>query len=100
MPPPAVDPDRDSASMVPFMPDLNAMHVQQSLQVVPKQFRMVLFTIYVPQRRHPMVARRHMRITASQWEGYLTEGLRRFWAVYFSRHLRKACHNRAYTPRH
>ena len=88
VPPPPKVRDKDDKPMEPLMPEWSAMNVQRALQVVPKQFRMVLFAIYVPQKEHPMAARRRMRITAEQWERSWIEGLRKFWAIYYSRHLR------------
>lgn len=68
--------------LVPFIPDWNAMRVQRSLQVVPMQYRRVLHAYYIPQKEHPMAARRRLRLTASAWERSRLEGLRQFWNIY------------------
>lgn len=88
VPPPQLTRDRDDTPMDSFMPDFDAMKVQTTLQVVPMQYRRVLQAIYIPQREHPMAARRRYRIKAELWERSLIEGLRKFWSLYFSRHLR------------
>lgn len=68
--------------LAPFIPDWNAMKVQHALVVVPMQYRRVLQAHYIPQKEHPMAARRRHRITAATWEASRIEGLRHFWRVY------------------
>lgn len=79
----------DEEPMEPFIPDWSARQVQLALQVVPMQFRRVLYAIYIPQKEHPMVARRRMRLKRDVWDGSRIEGLRQFWAIYRLRYLTK-----------
>lgn len=79
----------DDEPLEPFIPDWSAMQVQLALQVVPMQFRRVLYAIYVPQKEHPMAARRRYRLTPSVWNGSRIEGLRQFWSIYCLRYLTK-----------
>lgn len=71
--------------MEPFIPDWSAMQVQQCLQVVPYQFRRVLFAFYIPQREHPSGARRKMGLTNRDWHQGRIMGLRKFWMIYCAR---------------
>lgn len=71
--------------MEPFIPDWSAMQVQRVLQVVPMQFRRVLFAYYVPQREHPSAARRKMGLTNRDWHHGRIMGLRKFWLIYCAR---------------
>lgn len=80
-------PRREDEPMIQFMPDFDAMKVQYALQAVPMQFRRVLFSIYIPQKEHPMAARRRYRIKSDIWEMSRVEGIRRFWSVYRLRYL-------------
>lgn len=82
--------DPDDEPMEPFIPDWSARQIQLALQVVPMQFRRVLFAIYIPQKEHPMAARRRMRLKPDVWEGSRIEGLRYFWNVYRLRYLTKS----------
>lgn len=79
----------DDGPMEPFIPDWNARQVQLALQVVPMQFRRVLIAIYIPQKEHPMAARRRLRLKRDVWDGSRIEGLRYFWNVYRLRYLTK-----------
>ncbi|WP_312588997.1 hypothetical protein [Comamonas terrigena] len=79
--------NREEEPMVPFIADWSAMQVQQALQVVPMQYRRVLFAIYVPQKEHPFAARRRYRLQRDVWDHSRIEGLRRFWAFYRLRYL-------------
>lgn len=78
---------REDEPMESFIPDWNALQVQRALQVVPMQYRRVLFAIYVPQKEHPMAARRRYRLQRDVWDHSRIEGLRRFWAFYHLRYL-------------
>lgn len=84
--------NREDEPLVPFIPDWSAMHVQRALQAVPMQFRRVLFAIYVPQKEHPMAARRRYRLQRDVWDRSRIEGLRYFWQIYrlryFSEHAK------------
>lgn len=86
VPPPLPMKDREEP-MEPFMPDWSAMQVQRALQVVPMQFRRVLLALYIPQKEHPMAARRRHRIKRDAWDFSRIEGLRQFWRYYRLRHL-------------
>ena len=86
-PPPSTR-NRDDETMIPFIPDWSAMQVQRALQVVPEQFRRVLFAIYVPQKEHPNAARRRMGASNRSWEERRIHGLRSFWRIYSVRYLR------------
>lgn len=79
--------NREEELMEPFIPDWSAMQVQRALQVVPMQFRRVLLAIYVPQKEHPMAARRRYRLQRDVWDFSRIEGLRQFWAIYRLRYL-------------
>lgn len=61
----------------PFIPDWSAMQVQRCLQVVPMQFRRVLFAYYVPQREHPNAVRRKMGMTNRDWHQGRIFGLKK-----------------------
>ena len=98
VPPPPKVRDKDDMPMVPLMPDWNAMNVQQALQAVPLQYRRVLLAIYIPQKEHPMAARRRYRIKAVLWDQCHIEGVRKFWRIYFSRHLRPLTKNVIIAP--
>lgn len=74
--------DQDDEPVRPSMPDWLALQVQHALVVVPMQYRRVLQAHYIPQREHPMAARRRHRITASTWDASRIEGLRHFLTVY------------------
>ena len=87
-PPPSTR-NRDDEPMIPFIPDWSAMQVQRALQVVPMQFRRVLFAIYIPQKEHPMAARRRLKLRPDSWERSQIEGLRQFWSIYSCRYLRR-----------
>lgn len=69
----------------PFIPDWSAMQVQRCLQVVPMQFRRVLFAYYVPQREHPNAVRRKMGMTNRDWHQGRIFGLKKFWMIYCAR---------------
>ena len=84
-PPPVAG--RGEEPLIPFIPDWNARQVQLALQVVPMQYRRVLHAIYIPQKEHPMAARRRYRIRADLWDRSRLEGLRQFWNVYRLRYL-------------
>ena len=71
--------------MEPSIPDWSAMQVQRCLQVVPMQFRRVLFAFYVPQREHPSAARRKLGLTTRDWNQGRLMGLRKFWLIYSAR---------------
>lgn len=79
--------NRGDEQLEPFMPDWNAMQVQRALQVVPMQYRRVLLAIYVPQKEHPMAARRRLRLQGRVWDHSWIEGLRQFWSIYRLRYL-------------
>lgn len=87
-PPPGVR-SRDEPPVQSFIPDWSAMQVQHALQVVPMQFRRVLFAIYVPQKEHPMAVRRRLRLKSEAWESTRVMGLRQFWSIYSCRYLRR-----------
>ena len=87
-PPPVRRVDCDEP-LQPLMPDWSARQVQLALQVVSMQFRRVLFAVYVPQKEHPMAARRRLRLKRDTWEGSRIEGLRQFWNIYRLRYLTK-----------
>lgn len=88
VPPPQPAAEREEPLM-PFIPDWSAMQVQRALQAVPMQFRRVLFAIYVPQKEHPMAARRRYRLKPDVWNFSRVEGIRQFWNVYRLRYLTK-----------
>lgn len=73
----------------PLMADWSARQVQLALQVVPMQFRRVLFAIYVPQKEHPNSARRRLGLSNRDWHEGRLQGLRSFWAIYSCRYLRR-----------
>jgi len=73
---------QDDEPVQHLMPNWQALQVQHALQAVPMQYRRVLLAIYIPQREHPMAARRRYRIRAGTWEASRIEGLRQFWRVY------------------
>lgn len=79
----------DEAPVILVVSDWSARQVQLALQVVPMQYRRVLFAIYVPQKEHPMAARRRYRISRDVWERSRIEGLRQFWNIYRLRYLAK-----------
>lgn len=78
-------PNRDDEPMPVLMADFAAMDVQRALQVVPRQYSRVLAAVYVPQKEHPLAARRRYRITPHLWERSRIEGLRIFWGHYLRR---------------
>lgn len=86
--PPPIPGCRDDEPLTPFIPDWSAMQVQHALQVVPEQFRRVLFAIYVPQKEHPNAARRRLGTSGRDWEQRRIHGLRSFWRIYSVRYLR------------
>lgn len=88
VPPPPPTAEREEP-LIPFIPDWSAMQVQRALQAVPMQFRRVLFAIYVPQKEHPMAARRRYRLKPDVWNFSRVEGIRQFWNVYRLRYLTK-----------
>lgn len=75
--------------MPELMPDFDAMKVQRALQVVPRQYGRVLEAIYIPQKEHPMAARRRYRLRPELWERSRVEGLRIFWGHYLRRAVTK-----------
>lgn len=79
----------DEEPMEPFIPDWSARQVQLALQVVPMQFRRVLYAIYIPQKEHPNSARRRMGLTNKDWNEGRVHGLRSFWSIYSVRYLRR-----------
>ena len=78
----------DDEPLIPFIPDWNARQVQLALQVVPMQFRRVLFAIYIPQKEHPNSARRRLGVSNGDWNEGRLHGLRAFWSIYSARYLR------------
>ena len=84
-PPPVAS--RDDEPMIPFIADWNARQVQLTLQVVPMQFRRVLFAIYIPQKEHPNSARRRLGVSNRDWNEGRVHGLRAFWSIYSARYL-------------
>ena len=78
---------RGDEPLIPFIADWNARQVQLALQVVPMQYRRVLHAIYIPQKEHPMAARRRYRIRSDLWDRSRIEGLQQFWNVYRLRYL-------------
>lgn len=86
-PPPTRQPGDEP--MEAFIPDWSARQVQLALQAVPMQFRRVLFAVYVPQKEHPMAARRRYRLQKDVWEHSRIEGLKSFWSIYRLRYLKK-----------
>ena len=84
-PPPVAS--RDDEPMILFIADWNARQVQLTLQVVPMQFRRVLFAIYIPQKEHPNSARRRLRVSNRDWNEVRVHGLRAFWSIYSARYL-------------
>lgn len=94
VPPPTRSVDCDEP-LQPLMADWSARQVQLALQVVPMQFRRVLFAIYVPQKEHPMAARRRYRLQRDVWDRSRIEGLRQFWNIYRLRYLTKPEYDRA-----
>lgn len=85
-PPPSVR--SDDEPLTPFIADWSARQVQLALQVVPMQFRRVLFAIYIPQKEHPNSARRRLGLSNQDWNEGRLHGLRAFWSVYSARYLR------------
>ena len=75
--------------LAPPIPDWNARQVQLALQVVPMQFRRVLFALYVPQKENQNAARRRMGLSNRDWRDGHIHGLRSFWSIYSSRYMRR-----------
>ena len=78
---------RNDEPIIPFIADWNARQVQLTLQVVPMQFRRVLFAIYIPQKEHPNSARRRLGVSNRYWNEGRVHGLRAFWSIYSARYL-------------
>ena len=84
---------REDELLAPLIPDWSARQVQLALQDVPMQFRRVLFALYVPQKENQNAARRRMGVTSRDWCNGHIHGLRSFWSIYSSRHLRNLTRN-------
>lgn len=84
VPPPTRSVDCDEP-LQPLMPDWSARQVQMALQVVPMQWRRVLFAFYIPQRKPWQAMRRVMG--GKTWDESKVAGLREFWKIYSLRYL-------------
>ena len=85
IPPPTRSVDCDEP-LEPLMADWCARHVQLALQTVPMQWRRVLQSFYIPQRRPWQAMRRVMGGRA--WDEYKIAGLREFWRIYSLHYLK------------